>query len=360
MIHYLFEIGKTRSFNIVIDEFQEFYNIRPDVFSDMQNLWDEYRQETKINLVISGSVYSLMQRIFTDHGEPLFGRADNILCLRSFNTKVLKQIMEDFAPGYSNDDLLALYTLTGGIPKYVELFCDNQALSVDRIYDFVFSENSLFIDEGRNLLITEFGKNYGIYFSILLEIANGHYTQGEIESVLGGISIGGHLSKLENVYNLITRERPIFAKPGTKKNVRYIIGDNFLNFWFKYIERNRSYIELQNFEDLRQLAKADYQTYSGKVLENYFKQKLAEEGGFKEIGSWWETKSSTNKERLNSYEIDIVALKSSGKKALIAEVKRMPENNYVHSTFMEKVEHLRHKEMAKYDIETRVLGLEDM
>ena len=180
LIQYLFEIGKTRSFNIVIDEFQEFYNIRPDVFSDMQNLWDEYRQETKINLVISGSVYSLMQKIFTDHGEPLFGRADNILCLRSFNTKVLKQIMEDFAPGYSNDDLLALYTLTGGVPKYVELFCDNQALSVDRIYDFVFSENSLFIDEGRNLLITEFGKNYGIYFSILLEIANGHYTQGEI------------------------------------------------------------------------------------------------------------------------------------------------------------------------------------
>ena len=98
LIQYLFEIGKTRSFNIVIDEFQEFYNIRPDVFSDMQNLWDEYRQETKINLVISGSVYSLMQKIFTDHGEPLFGRADNILCLRPFNTKVLKQIMEDFAP----------------------------------------------------------------------------------------------------------------------------------------------------------------------------------------------------------------------------------------------------------------------
>ena len=95
-------------------------------------------------------------------------------------------------------------------------------------------------------------------------------------------------------------------------------------------------------------------------LTSHPNQKLAEEGGFKEIGSWWETKSSANKERLNSFEIDIVALKSSGKKALIAEVKRMPENNYVHSTFMEKVEHLKHKEMAKYDIETQVLGLEDM
>ena len=285
---------------------------------------------------------------------------DNILCLRAFKIGVLKQIMEDLASGYSNDDLLALYTLTGGIPKYVELFCDNQALTIDKMYDFVFSENSLFIDEGRNLLITEFGKNYGTYFSILSEIANGHYTQGEIESALGGTAIGGYLSKLENVYNLITRERPIFAKPGTKKNVRYIIGDNFLNFWFKYIERNRSYIELQNFDDLRQLAKADYPTYSGRVLEKYFKQKLAETGGFKEIGSWWETKSSIGKQRINSYEIDIVALKSSGKKALIAEVKRVPENNYSHTVFMEKVEHLKQKEMSKYDIETQVLGLKDM
>ena len=76
------------------------------------------------------------------------------------------------------------------------------------------------------------------------------------------------------------RERPIFAKPGTKKNVRYIIGDNFLNFWFKYIERNRSYIELQNFDDLRAISKADYPTYSGRVLEKYFKQKLSRDRRF--------------------------------------------------------------------------------
>ena len=96
------------------------------------------------------------------------------------------------------------------------------------------------------------------------------------------------------------------------------------------------------------------------MLTQSFIPKIAAERAFTAIGSWCDTKFSTNKERLYSYEIDIVALKSSGKKALIAEVKRMPENNYVHSTFMEKVEHLRHKEMAKYDIETRVLGLEDM
>lgn len=95
-MQYLFEIGKGRSFSIVIDEFQEFYNINPSIFNDLQNLWDTYRQETHINLVISGSVYSMMQKIFTDHSEPLFGRADNILRLHPFRLEVLKKIMEDY------------------------------------------------------------------------------------------------------------------------------------------------------------------------------------------------------------------------------------------------------------------------
>ena len=87
---------------------------------------------------------------------------------------------------------------------------------------------------------------------------------------------------------------------------------------------------------------------------------MPKEGGFKEIGSWWETKNSANKELLNFFEIDIVAIKSTGKRGGIAEIKWMPESNYVHSIFMEKVKHLKHKEMAKYDTETQVLGLVDM
>lgn len=48
LMQYLFEVGKTRVFNIVIDEFQEFYNIRPDVFSDMQNLWDQQKHQNQL------------------------------------------------------------------------------------------------------------------------------------------------------------------------------------------------------------------------------------------------------------------------------------------------------------------------
>ena len=132
-----------------------------------------------------------------------------------------------------------------------------------------------------------------------------------------------------------------------------------MSFWFKYIEGNRSYIELQNFDDLYHLAQTDYPTYFGRVLEKYFRQKLAEAGGFKEIGSWWEMKSMSGKQKIEAFEIDIIALRARGNEALVAEVKRNV-NNYNHKLFMEKVEHVKQKEMAKYSIETKFFSLEDM
>ena len=79
--------------------------------------------------------------------------------------------MHEYAPTHSNDDLLALYTFTGGVPKYVELFCDNHMLHVESMIHFMARDNSPFTEEGKNLLIEEFGKNYGTYFSILSAIA---------------------------------------------------------------------------------------------------------------------------------------------------------------------------------------------
>jgi len=76
---------------------------------------------------------------------------------------LLKEIMQDYAPSHTNDDLLALYAFTGGVPKYVELFCDNGALSVQEMIQFMVRDNSPFTDEGKNLLIEEFGKNYATY-----------------------------------------------------------------------------------------------------------------------------------------------------------------------------------------------------
>ena len=351
LFQYLMELASNKAFNLVIDEFQEFYNIDESVYSDMQNIWDQYRKSSHMNLIVSGSIYSLMQKIFQDNKEPLFGRADNIIKLSAFSLSVLKEIMHEYAPTHSNDDLLALYTFTGGVPKYVELFCDNHMLHVESMIHFMARDNSPFTEEGKNLLIEEFGKNYGTYFSILSAIAGGRNTQAEIEAALGEKSVGGYLKRLIDDYNIITRQRPILAKESST-TVRYEICDNFIRFWFNYFDRNRSLIEIKNFVGLRNIIKADYPTYSGKILELYFKQKFAESYQFRAIGSWWENKGNQN-------EIDIVALGLEKNKAVVAEVKRQ-RKNFKPELLEQKVEHLKKKLLPRYTIETMCLSLEDM
>lgn len=351
LFQYLMELASNKAFNLVIDEFQEFYNINESVYSDMQNIWDAYRRKSKMNLIVSGSIYSLMQKIFQSKKEPLFGRADNIIKLSAFDLSTLKDIMRDYRSGYTNDDLLALYFFTGGVPKYVELFCDNQMLSVDEMISFMVRENSPFTDEGKNLLIEELGKNYATYFSILSAISGGINTQPGIEAALGDKSIGGQIKRLIEDYNIIVRQRPILAKEGSQ-TVRYEIQDNFLRFWFNYFDRYRSLIEIKNFVGLQSIIKKDYPTYSGIMLERYFKQQFAESFQYRAIGSWWELKGYQN-------EIDIVGLKLEKNQAVVAEVKRQ-KKNFKPELLVAKTEHLKQKLLPKYRIEMRCLSLEDM
>lgn len=337
LFHFLMEKAENRPFNLIIDEFQEFYNINASIYSDLQNIWDQYRHKTKMNLIVCGSVYS--------------GRADNIIKLSAFDLTTLKDIMKDFHPQYTNDDLLALYAFTGGVPKYVELFCENVTLSVDEMIHFMVRQNSSFTEEGKHLLIEEFGKNFATYFSILSAISGGINTQPTIEAALGDKNIGGHIKRLIGDYNIIVRLRPLLAKEGSQ-TVRYEIQDNFLRFWFNYFDRHRSLIEIKNFDGLKSIIKNDYSTYSGKILETYFKQKFAESMKYRVIGSWWEPKGAQN-------EIDIVALDLEKNKAIAVEVKRN-KKNFKEELFLAKVEHLKNKVLPNYTIETLCLSLEDM
>lgn len=351
VFRFLLEQGRNQKFTLVIDEFQEFMNINESVYSEIQNYWDQYRATTNINFIVSGSIYSLMIKIFQDKKEPLFGRSDAIMKLAPFTTTVLKEIMSDYKPDYTNDELLALYTYTGGVPKYVELLVDNKALTIPKMIKYICQSDSPFIDEGRNLLIQEFGKKYGNYFSILDAISSGLNTQSQIEKFMGEKSIGGQLFKLETVYEVIKKQRPIFAKKGSQ-SVRYEVSDNFLRFWFRYIERNRTLIELSNYEGLARLISDDYPTYSGKTLELYFKQKMQESFEYRAIGSWWEPKGSQN-------EVDIVAIKLDNKKALAVEVKRQ-KKNFEPQLFEAKIEVLKTKVLNKYEINRTCLDISDM
>jgi len=348
LFQYLMELSETRNFTLIIDEFQEFYSVNPSVYSEMQNIWDSCKDKSKINLVLCGSIFSLMKKIFENSKEPLFGRATERIHLRPFNVITLKEIIADDYPKFKNEDLLAFYTFTGGVAKYVELLVNKKAFTLAKILDEVFRENSLFIDEGRNVLIEEFGKDYATYFSILSLIASSKTSRSEIESILE-ISVGGYLDRMENDFNLIQKVRPMFSKLGGR-NIKYAIVDNFLNFWFRFIYKYQSAVEIGNFEYLRTIVERDYPTYSGKILERYFTEKFATQNLYSAIGTYWE--------KGNQNEIDIVAVNDFEKIVLVAEVKRKKEN-ISKPLLQEKGKSLK-TQLEGYIFEYQGLSMDDM
>lgn len=348
LFEYLMNLSITTPFTLVIDEFQEFLQINSSVYSDMQNIWDEYKDKSKMNLILSGSIYSLMKKIFEDKKEPLFGRANNKIHLKSFTVDTLKKILKENYPIYENKDLLSFYIFTGGVAKYVEIFVEKKAFSFEQQLDIIFDDFSLFLEEGKNLLIEEFGKEYTTYFSILSLIASSKTARTEIESVLEK-NIGGYLEKLENDYTLIRKVKPIFAKEGSR-TVKYEIIDNYFNFWFRFIYKYRSAIEIENYEFVKDIVKRDFSVYSGRFLEKYFSEKIKLEKQYSKIGTYWE--------KANLNEIDIIAINELDKKAFICEVKINPRK--IDMDILKNKAIKLEKVLKSYTIEYKGLSLIDM
>ena len=348
---YLMKLSVDRSFTLVIDEFQDFFRVNKAVYSEIQDIWDKYEKTSHLNLVVCGSIYSLMQKIFKDRKEPLYGRNTGEVRVKPFPPSVLKQIMADVKPNYTNEDLLAMFTFTGGVAKYVNLLVDAEALDKDAMISHIVSPNSTFLGEGRNNLIEEFGKDYGTYFSILSCIARGKNTRSEIEEVIGR-EVGGYLTNLEKEYELIGKRQPMFENSATK-NVRYEIDDVFYSFWFRFIFKYSYIIEIENYAKLQEIIDRDYNTFSGLMLERYFHRKAIESEKFTRIGRWWN--------RRGECEIDLIALDELNDSALFYEIKRQKSEISI-GVLKQKAEtflNATHK-LKGYKIEYQGLCMENM
>ncbi|MBQ7189043.1 MAG: ATP-binding protein [Kiritimatiellae bacterium] len=281
---------------LVIDEFQELDRINPAIFGEMQGVWDRLHRRAKLNLVVCGSVNRLMGKIFFDDSQPLYGRNTGRLDVLPFTTALLKEILVDHRENFARRDLLALWTLTGGVARYVEMFMDAHAYTRKAMLDTVFGLSSAYMDEGRVILSDEFGRDYGVYFSILSAIAAGRTSFAEIRNIVGE-EIGGHLTKLERAYAFITKRQPFREKTQTR-NCLYQIDDCFIRFWFRFVYKYFHLIEQRQLHILRQIVERDFDVFSGFALERYFRAKFIEENRYTRIGGWWDRKGEN--------EIDLV------------------------------------------------------
>ena len=239
--------------------------------------------------------------------------------------------------------------ITGGVAKYVELFMDAGSYTKEQMLNHVCRRDSYFLSEGRDLMNQEFGEESTTYFSILQLIANGMTRRSDMDGAMQR-DMGAFLQNLEKNYNLIARQKPLLAKPNSKKST-YEIRDLFLRFWFRFICPYQSMIERQQLALLRQNMEHQYEQFSGRTLEQYFQTVAVETGRYTQVGNWWDRKGEN--------EIDLIAINELDHTGLIAEVKRNPETISL-KTLQDKVTQLPASDFHKYHFQLRSLSLADM
>lgn len=319
LFEYILKRSQTQPLTFFIDEFQNLETVAPSFFSDLQALWDRYAGKSHLMLVTAGSVASTMREITENPKAPLYGRPSAFIRLQPLPLKILHQILEEYSGGTATaDDHLALWMMTGGVAKYVELFMDSGCVTKESMIELATSSSSFFLMEGENLLKTAFKRDYGTYFAIMQKVAEGITERAKLATLFEkDIDISGHLKKLEEHYALLTKEMPFASQLKKGRNYRLVMNDTFLQFWFRYLFTNKSLLEMshEGSKLLTQAILKDFPEYTGRsVLEQYFRRELMETGTVSECAPWWNRKGGD--------EIDIIAYQPFDKRLLFIEVKR--------------------------------------
>ncbi len=288
---------------VIIDEFQNFLRVDNSVFSILQKVWDDI--DSKVLLVLCGSYTGMMKHIFLDYKEPLFGRSTYQINLKEFDFIETAKMLKSF--GYDTDEIIDRYSVFGGIPKYLWYLKDKEDFKM-QIKNLFFDELAPLREEGKNLLIGEFGSEHRGYFAILEKIGCFDKEIGEIVDKTGmeRTKVMKYISELADYYGIIEKvENKLVV---SKRGIRYRIKDNFLNFWFKYIYSNQDKIEF-NPEYAFNFAVKNINEFVGRIFEEIIKSTLLNfyKSGLipffpETIGKHWGKIPSSK----DVYEIDIV------------------------------------------------------
>jgi len=301
---------------IVIDEFQYIGKSNPAFLSVFQRIWDTILCKANVMVILCGSLVSMMMSQTLNYDSPLYGRRTAQIKLRPIKFNHYHEFFDD-AP--SEKELIQRYSITGGVPKYVEMFQQSQDLR-KAIRDSLLNPSSYLFDEP-NFLLQKEVTDIGSYFSILRIIAAGNHKPSKISTLIQQKQT--NLPRYFNVLidlDLLEREVPVTEmNPGKSKKGLYQIKDNFIRFWFQFVYPNRSYIEMGHTDVvMNRLEKNFIDSQVSFVYEDICREKLWElsatgklPGLLEKVGRWWDS----------SHEIDVVGLSEADNLLVLGECK---------------------------------------
>lgn len=300
------------TFNVVIDEYPylKVFSKSETVDSIFQSIIDN--NSKNIRLFISGSHIGMMKDLLEEKNA-LYGRFSNTLCLKELDYITAAE----FYKNKSIYDKIAMYAVFGGSP-YINRTLDETKSLKENIIATLLNPTSYVYSYIEHLLISDYTNAINAE-RIIYAISNGKRKYSEIEERLG-LKANGNLSKqliaLEEM-DIISKIYPI-NKQEDKKKISYEIRDNLLRFYYAFIYKNKSALQILGaeafYEEYIQDSITTFISHRFKeIVRTYFSLcvKMGKLRGISNIGTFYYDDSSTRTngefdvvlERKNIYDI---------------------------------------------------------
>jgi AAA+ ATPase superfamily predicted ATPase len=308
-------LAADRRFLVIIDEYPYLVGGSRQVASQLQKVWDETLQHTRICLVICGSYISIMNRDLLALDAPLYGRRTGQLFLQPLTVQQAAR----FLPHYSPIEVVEAYALAGGTPAYLLQLSDQRSIW-DNMRASVLRPGTMLYHEP-DLLLREELREPRLYAAILRAIAAGHHQLSAIAQAAGiepASTASGYLDLLK-LLRWLEHHTPLEPTRARRGWGTWHLLDPYIRFWARYVLPHIHRLEYGEVEDvLYQIIRPTWSQFVGPIWEAIARQHLPylsreRELPFwpEEIGSWWSAQ----------VQIDLVGVNYAERLAVLGEAR---------------------------------------
>lgn len=270
LLQFLFQKAEKEQLILVLDEYPYLRENSKGLDSILQSVIDHYKDTSNMKLIVCGSYVDTMKALL-EKQNPLYGRIDLTLNLKPMDYYESALFYSEF----SDEDKVRLFSVFGGIPYYNRLINSGKSVR-DNIIDLIASPGARLENEVSMYLNSEISKitNANEVFEALAKGFSRYKDILDQSNVSSGPALIDILDKLMRM-DVVAKEAPINDENNKKKS-GYFISDNLSLFYYKYIFRNMSRLNIMDpdvFYD--RYISDDFETkYVPKSFERICKQYL--------------------------------------------------------------------------------------
>lgn len=266
----LADYTKNKKCIILLDEISWMAEGDTTFLGKLKTSWDRlFSQNPQLILILCGSVSTwIEENIIKSTG--FFGRPNLIIHLNELSLSDCNKFWGDLGDNLSAYEKFKVLSVTGGIPRYLELI-DPKLSAEENIKNLFMRPFSPLVDEFNTIFSDVFLKKSDQYKDIVLALNEKKLNQEQISKITKRNQNNKLSEDLENLCQagFLVRDNTWHLKTGKQSRLsQYRLSDNYLRFALRYLEPNEMKIKQGLFDKIPLTSLPEWDVIMGLQFEN--------------------------------------------------------------------------------------------